>query len=144
MPDPSIEVQVGDLLFTRKNTYELVAAAALVWETPPRLLMSDLIFRLRLHPDAQMDSCFLHHLLTCPSKRREILASGAAASMPNISKARLGSVLVEVPPLELQRKFARHVAAAMRLKTSHRISSQEAEQLFASLQQRAFTGALSS
>ena len=41
-PDPSLEVKRGDLLFTRKNTYELVAACALVRETPPRLLMSDL------------------------------------------------------------------------------------------------------
>ena len=143
-PDPSIEVKPGDLLFTRKNTYELVAASALVWETPPRLLMSDLIFRLRLHHDARMDSCFLHHLLTCPSKRWEIqgLASGAAASMPNISKARLGSVLIETPPIELQKEFTRQVVTMRRLKTSQRSSSQEAEQLFSSLQQRAFRGEL--
>lgn len=41
-PDPAIEVKPGDLLFARKNTYELVAACALVRDTPPRLLMSDL------------------------------------------------------------------------------------------------------
>jgi type I restriction enzyme S subunit len=71
-PDPELEVKIGDLLFTRKNTYELVAACALVQATPPRLLMSDLIFRFRLRPDADMDASFLHHLLIYPTKRREI------------------------------------------------------------------------
>ena len=82
-PDPVIEVKAGDLLFARKNTYELVAACALVRETPPRLLMSDLIFRLRLRPDAKVDSCFLHQLLIYPTKRRDIqkLAGGSAGSM---------------------------------------------------------------
>lgn len=32
-PKPSLEIQKGDLLFTRKNTYELVAATAYVHET---------------------------------------------------------------------------------------------------------------
>jgi type I restriction enzyme S subunit len=53
-PDPRLEVKTGDLLFTRKNTYDLVAACALVRSTPPKLLMSDLIFRFRLRPDAEM------------------------------------------------------------------------------------------
>src|SRR5205807_2492086 len=106
-PDPNLEVKTGDLLFTRKNTYELVAACALVRETPPRLLMSDLIFRLRLRPDAPLDLCFLHHLLINPTKRREIqkLAGGSAGSMPNISKGRLQAALIEVPPLPLQGEF---------------------------------------
>jgi len=143
-PDPSLEVKSGDLLFTRKNTYELVAASALVRETPPRLLMSDLIFRLRLRPDAPVHSCFLHQLLISPTKRREIqkLAGGSAGSMPNISKGRLQAALIEVPPLPLQHEFAMQVAAVERLKTSQRASLAKLDALFASLQHRAFRGEL--
>lgn len=143
-PDVAIEVKRGDLLFARKNTYELVAACALVRETPPRLLMSDLIFRLRLRPEARVDSCFLHRLLIYPTKRREIqtLAGGSAGSMPNISKARLAATAIETPPLTLQREFARQVTAVAALKTAQRVSLAEQDALFAGLQHRAFHGEL--
>jgi type I restriction enzyme S subunit len=143
-PDAAIEVKRGDLLFTRKNTHELVAACALVRETPPRLLMSDLIFRLRMRPSAKVDTCFLHQLLIHPSKRREIqkLASGSAGSMPNISKARLQTATIELPPLSLQREFAHRVRAVEKLKAVQRASLAELDALFASLQHRAFRGEL--
>ena len=143
-PDSTIEVKPGDLLFSRKNTYELVAACALVKETPPHLMMSDLIFRLCLHPDSKIDSCFLHQLLIYPSKRREIqkLAGGSASSMPNISKSKLQDVLIEIPPLPLQREFAARIAAVENLKAAHRASLEKLDALFASLQDRAFKGEL--
>ena len=143
-PDPSIEVKPGDLLFARKNTHELVAACALVRETPPRLMMSDLVFRFRLRADAKIDTIFLHQLLISPTKRSEIqkLAGGSAGSMPNISKARLLATVIEVPPLPLQREFARRVTAVEKLKTAQRASLAELDALFATLQHRAFRGEL--
>lgn len=143
-PDPELEVRPGDLLFTRKNTYELVAACALVLATPPRLQMSDLIFRLHLRPDADVDPCFLHRLLINPTKRREMqkLAGGSAGSMPNISKARLQNALIEVPPLPVQRDFARRIGAIEKLKTAQRSSLDELDGLFSVLQHRAFRGEL--
>lgn len=143
-PDPSIEVKVGDLLFARKNTYELVAACALVHETLPRLMMSDLIFRLRLKVDAAINRIFLHQLLIYPSKRREVqkLAGGSSGSMPNISKARLMTAVIPVPPLRLQQEFARRVTAVEKLKASHRAALADLDALFASLQHRAFRGEL--
>jgi len=143
-PDVDIEVKAGDLLFSRKNTYDLVAACALVHDTPPRLMMSDLIFRLRLRADAAMDPCFLHQLLMYPTKRKGIqrLAGGSAGSMPNISKARLASARIEVPPLPLQRAFAKHVTAIQSLKRSYGASLIELGGLAASLQYRAFRGEL--
>jgi type I restriction enzyme S subunit len=144
MPEASLEVQPGDLLFTRKNTYELVAACALVRATPPRLCLPDLIFRLRLAPSVGVAPVYLHQLLIHPTKRREIqkLASGSAGSMPNISKARLMTAMIELPPLTLQQEFARRVETAERLKSAHRASLAEMDALFASLQHRAFRGEL--
>ncbi|MFM5981471.1 MAG: restriction endonuclease subunit S [Sphaerospermopsis kisseleviana] len=143
-PDPNLEVKTGDLLFTRKNTYDLVGACVLVRETPPRLMMSDLIFRFRLRADANVNPCFLHQLLIYPTKRRNIqkLAGGSASSMPNISKAKLQTTLIEVPPLSLQKEFAQRVEAVEELKKSHRASLLELDALFASLQHRAFKGEL--
>ncbi|MEO6273944.1 MAG: restriction endonuclease subunit S [Rhodoferax sp.] len=143
-PDPTIEVREGDLLFSRKNTYELVAACALVGPTRARLMMSDLIFRFRLKVDAQLDSTYLHRLLTYPSKRMEVqkLAGGSSSSMPNISKSKLSDFRIEVPPLPLQQTFATRIQAIESLKATHRKALAALDTLFASLQQRAFAGEL--
>ena len=62
--------------------------------------------------------------------------------MPNISKAKLASVMIELPPLALQREFARRVAAVEKLKTAQRAALAELDSLFAALQHRAFRGEL--
>ena len=143
-PVESIEVKPGDLLFSRKNTYELVAACALVNQTPARLMMSDLIFRFRLNASSAVIPQYLHRLLTYATKRQEVqkLAGGSAGSMPNISKAKLLDFLIEVPPLPLQKTFATRIASIEALKTTHRHALAALDALFASLQQRAFTRAL--
>lgn len=142
--DPRDEVKAGDLLFSRKNTRDLVGACVLVDHTPPYLLMPDLIFRLVVRPDALATKEYLHRLLIYPSKRQKIqaLASGSAGSMPNISKARLLEMPIELPPLPLQLEFARRVQAVERLKSMHRAHLGELCSLFASLRHRAFLGEL--
>jgi type I restriction enzyme, S subunit len=143
-PRPRLEVKVGDLLFTRKNTYELVAAAAYVHDARPRLMLSDLIFRLKLIPGVPVDARFLWKLLVEPHQRQVIqgLAGGAAGSMPNISKARLKAVELIRPPLSLQRRFAAIVESVERQKARMRAHLAELDALFASLQSRAFSGTL--
>jgi type I restriction enzyme S subunit len=49
---------------------------------------------------------------------------------------------IEIPPIELQREFARRVAAVEKLKTAQRTSLAELDALFATLQHRAFRGEL--
>jgi type I restriction enzyme, S subunit len=107
-------------------------------------MLSDLIFRIRLKPHAQVEPAFIHGLLTQPSKRRAIqaLAGGSAGSMPNISKEKLRTVLVEMPPIALQRTFATRVAEIDNLKALHRGHLAKLDALFASLQHRAFRGEL--
>ncbi|MDZ4110427.1 MAG: restriction endonuclease subunit S [Brevundimonas sp.] len=143
-PRPHIEVHVGDLLFTRKNTHELVAACALVRETRPRLLLSDLIFRLCLADPLRSHPEYIHGLLSHPAKRAEIqnLASGAAGSMPNISKARLRTVPISLPPPELQARFAEFVEELESLRSRAVDHLGYLDSLFASLQHRAFRGEL--
>lgn len=58
----SVEVKKGDLLFTRKNTPELVGMSAYVYETPPNLMMTDLIFRLNTNENC--NKVYLWKLIT--------------------------------------------------------------------------------
>ena len=143
---PSVrdEVKTGDLLFSRKNTYELVAACAYVFATRPRLLMPDLIFRLVFRADAEVNPIFMWKLLTAESQRRAIqsLAAGAAGSMPNISKANLREVQLPIPPLPLQERFAVIVVTVEGLKSSYQQSLTDLEALYGVLSQQAFKGEL--
>ena len=49
---------------------------------------------------------------------------------------------IALPPLPLQQTFATRIAAIEALKATHRRALAALDELFASLQQRAFTGAL--
>ena len=144
IPNSAHEVHIGDLLFVRKNTYELVGTTAIVSETPSRLLMPDLIFRLKPKKPERILVEYLNSLLKTEPLRFALkkLASGTSGSMPNISKARLLTLKIPVPPLPLQQKFAERVEAIEKLKASHQRSLDEMDALFASLQSRAFKGEL--
>ena len=143
-PRPELEVAPGDLLFTRKNTHDLVAAVAYVHKVRPRLMLSDLIFRLRLKSGIEMKPAFLWQLLIQPKQRQVIqrFAGGSAGSMPNISKAKLKTLKLIKPPLDLQHHFAAIAESVECQKARQRAHLAELDTLFASLQSRAFRGDL--
>ena len=103
--NPQTEVKAGDLLMTRKNTLELVGACSYVYDTPPRLMIPDIVFRLNVKPC--YDKRFLWALLNHPDQRRRLqcIAGGTNTSRVNISKERLCALPMVVPPIKLQREF---------------------------------------
>ena len=107
--DESAEVKDNDLLFTRKNTPELVGMSAYVFSTPQKLMMPDLIFRL--NAKASCNKIYLWQLINHGLFRPCIqnIANGSAKSMSNISKERLSKLTIPVPPLALQEQFAAFV-----------------------------------
>jgi len=134
-PRPELEVRDRDVLITRKNTTDLVAACVLVRRPPPRLLLPDTIFRFRLREDSQFTPEFLWGLFTFPAFRRAVqsLATGSAGSMPNISKEKFRDVRCPVPPRPLVERFSSAVAKSMRENDRHREALRRAEHLFQSL-----------
>jgi type I restriction enzyme S subunit len=139
-PRVELEVKHQDLLVTRKNTYDLVAASALVTNPPPRLLLPDTVFRFQLRKGAALSKPYLWALLSYPSFKAKVqrLAAGSSGSMPGISKEKLQTVLCPVPPVEQQQMFARILAA----ETSRRQAAVEAlrqtDHLFQTLLHEAF------
>lgn len=136
------EVKAGDLLFTRKNTPELVGMSAYVYETTPNLMMPDLIFRL--NANERCNKIYLWKLINHDSFREKIkaLSNGSAKSMSNISKERLMNLKIPVPPIELQNQFADFVKQVDKLKFEMEKSLKELEDNFNSLMQKAFKGEL--
>lgn len=138
------EVKPGDVLMTRKNTRDLVGAVAVVEDhVISGLLIPDLVFRLHLDRE-RLDAEYFHTLMMTPVKRAIVktLASGSAGSMPNISKARLRELAIELPPMELQREFARRIASGKVQKANVQRMMVDCDTLFTALQSRAFRGEL--
>jgi len=144
LPSVRDEVKAGDLLFSRKNTYDLVAACAYVFKSRPKLLMPDLIFRFVFKKNAEINPIFIWKLLICDSQRKRIqsLAAGAAGSMPNISKANLKTVLLPIPPWPLQNQFATIVEKVEGIKSLYQQSLTDLKALYGALSQQAFKGEL--
>jgi type I restriction enzyme S subunit len=65
-----------------------------------------------------------------------------SATIAHLTREKLSAMCVPLPPLALQRTFATRVAAIGRLKAAHWASLAKLDELFASLQHRAFRGEL--
>ena len=134
----SAEVHSGDLLFTRKNTPELVGMAAYVYFSPSKLMMPDLIFRL--NTKAICSKVFLWQLINHNLFRSTIqsIATGSAKSMSNISKERLMQLVIYLPPIELQNQFESFVNQTVKTKYTISRNLEKLETLKKALMQEYF------
>jgi type I restriction enzyme S subunit len=141
LPRTDLEVRHGDLLVTRKNTYELVAACALVKNPPPRLLLPDTIFRFRLRNGSRLSFGYLWALLSFPSFRSskvQALAAGSAGSMPGISKEKFMTIHCPAPPSAAQDDFQKILDRSIHLREQHIEAVRQADHLFQTLLHQAF------
>ncbi len=143
-PPASHIVRKGDLLFSRANTTELIGATAYVDETPDNLLLPDKLWRFVWFEKPRAAPLYVRHLFQQAKLRREIgdRASGSSGSMKNISQPKVLSIQVGNPPLVLQHTFSTRVQVIESVKSRHRAALSELDELFASLQHRAFRGEL--
>ena len=95
-----------------------------------------------IRPTVKVLSVYLHALLTSDNAKAHFDYIGRGAAVPQLTSAQLAELKVLVPPLPLQQTFATRIAAIEALKATHRRALAALDALFASLQQRAFAGAL--
>jgi len=144
VPPESYLVKTGDLLMSRANTRELIGATVFVHETPPDMILPDKIWRFVWRQPLKVTPHFVHALFNHHSVRAEMgrRASGTSGSMKNISKPKVLSMEMPLPPLDLQMKFAKVVEQLRRVRCSNLESGTEFDGLFNSLVQRSFRGEL--
>ena len=147
VPKSQIERKVlapekGDLLFSRANTRELVAATCLVEEDHPNLFLPDKLWKLI--PTPQVAAEFLRFLLADRKYRASIArhATGTSGSMLNVSKEKLRRMIVPVPDNEIQRQFGCLVWKTYTTRYQVESGAAKAGDLFAALVERAFKGEL--
>ncbi|CAN5197626.1 hypothetical protein BH20VER2_BH20VER2_12020 [soil metagenome] len=85
---------------------------------------------------------FLSAYFASPVGRRQVSGRNRQAVKAGLNFDDIRSFVIPLPPIELQREFARRVTAVERLKTAQRASLTELDALFATLQHRAFRGEL--
>ena len=131
----------GDLLFSRANTRDLVAAACIVIEPDPKTFLPDKLWRIttdenRLRPEV------LLYTLRHPRYRREITkkATGTSGSMLNVSQKKVREAPTLLPPAHLQERFSRLFWRAVDQRSRAIRAAEQADDLFHSLAQRAFRG----
>lgn len=102
-PQTRYLVKEGDLLLTRGNTPELVADACIVPPTRPRLLLSDLHYRLALD-ESKLSKRFACFWLLSRVGRCQIEADahGTSNSMVKVSQQHIRAWFVSVPPRDEQ------------------------------------------
>jgi type I restriction enzyme S subunit len=88
------------------------------------------------------DRTFMAAYLKTDFVQRYFINELRTVSQPTLNIKQLSETTVMLPPIDLQREFARRVAAVEKLKEAHRASLGEMDALFASLQHRAFRGEL--
>lgn len=133
----------GDLIFSRANTRELVAASCVVEDDHPNLFLPDKLWRLVLHPK-RATAMYLKELFWHKGFRDKFRASasGSSGSMLNISQEAMLNTIAPIPPFELQEEFSAKAWDLAAIARQRRQASDFLDSLWANLLQRAFSGTL--
>ena len=142
VPPRSHLVHSGDLLVSRANTADLVGAAAVVRDEVSALYLPDKLWRLDVK--SVSDKIYLWAILSSRPVRRRLsaLATGSGGSMKNLSQKVFLEQLLPWPSVEQRAALVRIVDEIEASKSSARGHLAKLDELFASLQHRAFTGQL--
>ena len=130
--------QKGDLLFSRANTREMVGATAVIWQDYPELILPDKLWKIRFVSCANV--LYMKHILSHPSIRAKFseASTGTSGSMYNVSMEKFKAIVVPLPPIELQERFATFVEQTDKSKMEIQQSLDKLELLKKSLMQEYF------
>lgn len=105
-PRPELTLHQDDLLITRANTPLLVGDACVVKTRHDRLMLSDLIYRLRFNRRASADYLCLFLISTPGRAPITADARGSSQSMVKVSQGHIKTWPIPVPPYGEQREIA--------------------------------------
>ena len=132
----------GDLLFSRANTRELVAATCIVTRDYDNVFLPDKLWKVE--PNEYLMPEFLHMLIQQPRFKERLTsqATGSSGSMLNISKSKFEQTMSIFPSIEEQIKFKDIYWKVMKSLASLETSETKVGDFFNSLSQKAFSGQL--
>ena len=128
----------GDLLICEGGE---VGRAAIWDEQIPECYFQKALHRVR----PQADKCsaeYLLHLLWALAKRGSLVDLNSKATIPHLTGVQLAALRIPLPPVELQKTFARLVQTTSTVMSKTTSSRDSIENLFRTMLHRAFTGEL--
>ena len=142
-PPPSQSVDSRDFLICRGNgNRELVGKGSFPAESESDLTFPDTIIAARID-DERIDRAYLQHVWNSGVVRRQIASVARTTNGTfKVNQAMLERIALPAPPLPLQRRFSERIKVISALSTVNRAAQSAEDELFASLQHRAFSGRL--
>ncbi|MBY7924651.1 restriction endonuclease subunit S [Vibrio fluvialis] len=133
----------GDLLFSRANTRELVAATCIVPADYNNIFLPDKLWNVKTIDDELLPE-FLNYLIWQPRFKETLTsqATGTSGSMLNISKAKFQNTDAIFPPVKIQEKFTSVYWKMQETIQRMEDASIDSQKIFMSLSQKAFSGEL--
>ena len=127
-------LKTGDIVFVRSNgKKELIGRSVKMYITEPTTY-SGFCIRCRI-TDEKVDKDYIAILLKTPIIRQFMTNSGRGCNISNLNQKVLNSIPTILPPLPLQRLFARRIEQIEREKSEVQKSIQDYETLLASRMQ---------
>lgn len=128
----------GDFLFNTRNSEDLVGKTAL-FRGNDLCLFNNNIMRIRFGGDVDPEYVAGAFQTTTIQKELRIRKSGTTNVFAIYYKD-LRTLPLPLPPIQIQREYARRVSAVERLKAIYHASSAHLDTLFTTIQQSAFRG----
>ena len=104
-------LRTGDILFNRTNSKELVGKTG-IWDGRFEAVAASYFIRLRVDETCVCPTYVWAFMNSSATKQRLFEAARGAIGQANINSKELRSVLLPVPPLDLQRRYAELVETA--------------------------------
>lgn len=132
----------NDLLLTEGGDADKLGRGTLWSDELPDCIHQNHIFRVRLETD-DVSPLFLNWLVGGPRGKSYFLRQAKQTTgIATINMSQLKAFPMLIPPLNLQDEFGNRLARLEGMRSSHGRSLAQLDQLFASLQHRAFRGEL--
>ena len=136
MPSEEYLLKDEDIVFVRSNGNKaLVGRSVVVYPGDVSTTFSGFCIRYRKHEDIVMIP-YLLRVLKTDSVRRKM--AGRGANIQNLNQQILGTLLIPIPPIELQNQFADFVHQVDKSKVAVQKALDETQMLFDSLMQKYF------
>lgn len=133
----------GDLLMARAiASQDHLGKSVVTYPGNQRWAFDSHLMRLRFDPDKAEPDYVRHLLMTSGGRSLFLKVARRSAVQFNINTKEISALRIPVACVDLQRIFARRVAAVEVLRAAHHTSLAELDALFASLQHWAFQGDL--
>ena len=132
-------VHPGDLIITIMGT---LGRCAVIPKDIPTAINTKHLCCITLNRDLVVPEYLHAYFLQHEEAARHLRQTTKGSIMGGLNMGIIKAMPIVVPPLDLQRTFARRVAGVERLKDQHRTQLAELDTLFTSLQYRAFSGQL--